>query len=168
MICKEMKEYGKITMSSVRETAKRQYARALNSAAEQAANLKTPREGWIATMRKALGMSAPELAKRLGVTKPAIYQAERKERDGGVTLKHMERLAEALGGKFVYAIVPDGQIEDVLREQARTKAEAVVRRASSHMALEKQSLTSAQMRDEIDRLAEELLRERPSDFWEAS
>lgn len=154
-------------MSSVKDTARRQTIRALDSAAQQVAGLKAPREGWITAMRKALGMSAPELAKRLGVTKPAIYQAERKERDGGVTLGHMERLAEAMGGKFVYAIVPDGQIEDVLREQARKKAEAVVRRASAHMALEKQSLTSKQMREEIDRLTDELLRERPSDFWEA-
>ncbi len=119
-------------------------------------------------MRKALGMSAPDLAKRLGVTKPAIYQAERKERDGGVTLGHMKRLAEAMGGKFVYAIVPDGQIEDILRDQARAKAGAVVRRASAHMALEKQSLSSEQMREEIERLADQLLRERPSDFWETS
>lgn len=155
-------------MSSVKEAAKRQYARALNSAASQVAGLKTPREGWISTMRKALGMSAPALATRLRVTKPAIYQAERKERDGGVTLGHMERLAEAMGGKFVYAIVPDGQIEDILRDQARAKAEAVVKRASAHMALEKQSLSSEQMRAEIERLAEQILRERPSDFWEVS
>lgn len=155
-------------MSSVKEAAKRQYARALNSAASQVAGLKTPREGWISTMRKALGMSAPALAKRLGITKPAIYQAERKEHDGGVTLGHMERLAEAMGGKFVYAIVPDGQIEDILRDQARAKAEAMVRRASAHMALEKQSLSSEQTQAEIERLAEQLLRERPSDFWEAS
>lgn len=155
-------------MTSVKDTAKRQYARTLNRAANQVADLKAPREGWISTMRKALGMSAPELAKRLGVTKPAIYQAERKERDGGVTLGHMERLAEAMGGKFVYAIVPDGQIEDILRKQARAQAEAVVRRASAHMALERQSLSSDQMREEIERLAEQLLRERPSDFWKAS
>lgn len=155
-------------MSSVKETAKRQYARSLNNAASQVADLKTPREGWIGAMRKALGMSAPELARRLGVTKPAIYQAERKERDGGVTLGHMERLAGAMGGKFVYAIVPDGRIEDILSDQARTRAEAVVRRASAHMALEKQSLSSAQRREEVERLAYQLLRERPSDFWETS
>ena len=155
-------------MNSVKKAAKRQYARALNSSASQLADLKAPREGWISTMRKALGMSAPALAKRLSVSKPAIYQAERKERDGGVTLGHMARLAEAMGGKFVYAIVPDRQIEDILQHQARAKAEAVVRRASAHMALEKQSLSSEQMRAEIERLTERFLREHPSDFWDAS
>ena len=154
-------------MNIVKETALRQYARILNIAAGQVAGLEVPREGWISTMRKALGMSAPTLAKRLGVTKPAIYQAERKERDGGVTLAHMQRLAEAMGGKFVYAIVPDGQIEDILRHQARAKAEAVIRRASVHMALEQQSLPPEEIQTEIDLLAEHILRERPADFWEA-
>ena len=166
MIYQEGKEYGNIPMSSVKDTARRQCALVLDSAATQVSGIKVPREGWITTMRKALGMSAPELAKRLGVTKPAIYQAERKERDGGVTLGHMERLAKAMGGKFVYAIVPDGEIEGILRDQARSRAEAVVQRASSHMALERQSLSSARMQEEIERLADQLLRERPSGFWD--
>ena len=153
-------------MSGVKEIAIRQYARLLDKAAQQFASIQAPKEGWIATMRKALGMSAPELARRVGVTKAAIYQAERKEREGGVTLQHMEKLAEALGGRFVYAIVPEGRVEDVLRSQARKKAESIVRRASAHMALEQQSLSSAQLREEIERLADELLRTRPADFWE--
>jgi predicted DNA-binding mobile mystery protein A len=116
-------------------------------------------------MRKALGMSAPELAHRMGVTKAAIYQAERKERDGGVTLQHMEKLAEAFGGRFVYAIVPESSVEEMRRTQAHRKATSIVGRVSAHMALEKQSLTPAQTQEEIERLAEELLRNPPSDFW---
>ncbi|GFE65564.1 mobile mystery protein A [Litoreibacter roseus] len=155
-------------MSSVKDTAIRQYARQLDDAARQCAGLTPPKEGWITTMRKALEMSAPELARRLGVTKPAIYQAERKERIGGITLQHMERLAEAMGGEFVYAIVPNASVRDVLYSQAREKAKQTVKRASAHMALEQQSLTPQQLNQEIERLAEELLRDRPSDFWEAS
>lgn len=153
-------------MTNVKDTAKRQYARLLDKAAQQLAGIQAPREGWISTMRKALGVSAPELARRMGVTKPAIYQAERKEREGGVTIQHMEKLAKALGGRFVYAIVPEDSIIDVLRAQARRKAEKIVRRASAHMALEKQSLSSEQTNEEIERLTDELLRDPPSDFWE--
>ena len=78
----------------------------------------------------------------------------------------MEKLAEAMGGRFVYAIVPEGGVDDVLRKQAHKKAEAIVKRASAHMALEKQSLMPEQTQDEITRLADELMRQRPSDFWE--
>jgi predicted DNA-binding mobile mystery protein A len=154
-------------MSGVKEAAARQYGRLVDRAAEQVAGLQAPKEGWIAVMRKALGMSAPQLARRLGVTKPAVYQAERMERDGGITLKHMERLAEALGGRFVYAILPEDSVEEVLRTQATGKAESIVRRAGAHMALEKQSLSARQMDEEIERLAEKLLKERPSDFWDS-
>jgi len=154
-------------MSGVKDTAKRQYARLLDKAAQQLAGIASPREGWIRTMRKALGMSAPELARRMGVTKPAIYQAERKEREGGVTIQHMEKLAAALGGRFVYAIIPEeGRIEDVLKAQARKKARAVVTRAGIHMALEKQALGKDRMDDEIEALAHEFLRNPPSGFWE--
>lgn len=154
-------------MARVQDTAKRQAARFLDKAAEQLAGLKPPRGGWIATMRKTLGMTAPALARRAGVTKSAIYQAERQEREGGVTIKHMEKLAAALGGRFVYAIVPEGSVDDIRRAQARAQAEALIKRASAHMALEKQALSTSQLSDEIERLAEDLMRDPPSDFWEA-
>ena len=153
-------------MSNVKETARRQYARLLDQAAQDSIDLRAPKLGWIATMRKALGISAPQLAKRMGITKPAIYQAERKETQGGVTIKQMEKLAEAMGGRFVYAIVPETTVHAVLSEQARIKAEAIVKRASSHMALEKQSLSPDQMEQEIKQLADRLLVDHPSDFWE--
>ncbi len=152
---------------SVRATAKRQYMRMVDRAVEQIGSLKIPPEGWLTTMRKALGMSVPQLARRAGVTKAAIYQAERQERERGITIRQMEKLAGSLGGRFVYAIVPaDGGIRDRLRVQARAKAEGIVRRTSSHMALEKQSLTNEQIVQEVERLANRLAYDMPSDFWD--
>ena len=152
---------------SVRATAKRQYMRIVDRAVEQIGSLQIPSEGWLTTMRKALGISVPQLARRAGVTKAAIYQAERKEREGGITIRQMEKLADSLDGRFVYAIVPaHGDIRDRLRVQARAKAEAIVRRASSHMALEKQSLTNEQIVQEMERLADRLVDDMPSDFWD--
>lgn len=166
---------------SVKETAKRLYVRIIDNASERLQFHTQPNEGWLVTMRKALGMSGPQLAKRAGVTKAAIYQAERKELAGEITIKQMEKLASALGGRFVYAIVPDGKqqnttshqkqsmsVEALVRAQARVKAEAIIGRASTHMALEKQALSGDLNRSEIDRLTEQLVREMPSDFWEAN
>ncbi len=154
-----------MTISNVKETARRQRASKLDVAARLLARLENPPEGWIGAMRKALGMPAPELARRVGVTKAAIYQAERGETEGRLTLKRMERIAAAMGGRFVYAIIPDGEVEDVLRAQARRKAEGIVLRASGHMALEMQSLPRDHNEDEIERLADQFLRNRPSDLW---
>lgn len=121
-------------------------------------------------------MSGAQLARRLGVTNAAVYQHERSEPEGAITLRQMEKMAQAMGCRFVYAIVPNvqekdaqaenGRVKDVLRRQARAKAEALVLRASGHMALEQQALPPERVQEEIVRMTEELVRNPPSDFWE--
>jgi predicted DNA-binding mobile mystery protein A len=154
---------------SVKETVKRQYIRMIDAASERYRDYLKPKQGWLITMRKGLGMTGPQMAKRAGVTKAAIYQAERKEIAGEVTIKQMEKYASALGGRFVYAIVPDTNafnVSDLVHAQARKKAEAIIRRADTHMTLEKQALSTEMNTAEIERLTERLEREQPSDFWD--
>ena len=62
-----------------------------------------PKEGWIRTLRKALGMSSPQLAKRLGVSKSQTSQMERMELEDRITLKQLRRVAKALDCDLHYA-----------------------------------------------------------------
>jgi predicted DNA-binding mobile mystery protein A len=125
-----------------------------------------PPEGWLATARKALGMSGSQVARRLGVTRSRISQAEQSELSGGATLKTMHSIAEAMGCRFVYAVVPvGGNVEDLVKRQALRKAQAIVQKAGTHMALELQSLSDDKNRDEVERIANELMRTMPSNFW---
>jgi predicted DNA-binding mobile mystery protein A len=110
-------------------------------------------------------MSGANVAERMGVSRAAIFQAERNERRGAITIAQMRKIAAAMDAEFVYAVVPKRSVEDVIRAQALRKAEARIRRVSSHMALESQSLSSEQTRRRITNLAEELVREMPPDFW---
>lgn len=151
---------------SVKETARKQYVRIVDRAARQIAALERPSEGWLAAMRKALGMSGADVARRMGVTRNAVYQAERNEQDGAITLKQMEKLAEALGGRFIYAVVPEKDVEAIIKTQAWRMAEAQILLASAHMALEAQSLPAQETRRRIEERSAELMRERPPDFWE--
>ena len=151
---------------TVKDTARKQYIRIVDGAARQLESMQKPSEGWLPVLRKALGMSGAEVAVRMGVSRNAIYQAERNEREGAITINQMQKLADAMGGRFVYAIVPDGSVDELIRAQALQKAESRVRRASAHMALEKQSLSSAQTRERIAALADELVRDMPPDFWD--
>jgi len=149
---------------TVKKTVQQQYRRIVDNAAGYSA-LQKPAEGWLRTVRNALGMSGAQLAKRMGVTRARIAQAEHAELTGGVTLKSMQATADAMGCKFVYAIVPAGRIEDVVMVQARKKAKAIVGTASQHMALEGQTLPNDKIAQEVDRLTQELAREMPPDFW---
>lgn len=144
----------------------KQYRDKVNQAVKQFGGISQPlSEGWLKTVRQALGMSGPQLAKRLGVTKGRISQAEAAELEGGVTLKTMKSMAEAMNCRFVYAVIPEEDIEQVLKERAIKKAKARVKAASTHMALEAQSLDQQTLNSEIERIASEIVREKPSDLW---
>ena len=138
---------------NVKDTARQQYMRIVDQAGKQLQSIQKPSEGWLSVIRKALGMSGAEVA-------------ERNERQGAITINQMHKLADAMGGRLVYAIVPDGSVDEMIRTQALQKAEARIRRASAHMALEKQSLSDAQTKQRIEELAEELARDMPPDFWD--
>jgi|SRR5580692_2649865 predicted DNA-binding mobile mystery protein A len=151
---------------SVKTTAQQQYRSIVNSAASTVAGLTTPPEGWLRTVRKALSMSGAELARKMGVTRARVTQAEHAELSGGVTLKSMQATAEAMGCRFVYVIIPSsGRIEDVITAQARKRAMAIVGTASKHMALENQKLPDDKIAEEVERLTREIAQEMPPDFW---
>lgn len=153
---------------SVKSTAKRQYrARVDQAATSPARALAPPPEGWVATTRKALGITGAQLGRLTGKTRATISAAEKSEREGGITLQNLGALAEAMNCRLVYAFVPrEESVSTLLAAQARRKAEALVSKASAHMALEKQALPSEERARQVELLAEELLRERPSEIWE--
>jgi len=148
---------------SVRQAVLRQYQAKVDLA--QSGNIEIPPEGWIRTVRKALGMSGAELGRRMSLTRARIAQAEHAELEGGITLKSMQAAAEAMGCRFVYAFEPPGSIENVIIQQARKKAQAVIGSAGRHMALENQTVSDNRTEQEITRLTHDLVHDMPSDFW---
>jgi predicted DNA-binding mobile mystery protein A len=151
---------------SVKRAAQKQYQATVNSAASQAAKIPMPPEGWLRTVRKALGMSGVQLARKMNVTRARIANAEHAELSGGVTLKSMQAAADAMGCRFVYAIVPPETITDLIIAQARNKAITVVGTASRHMALESQTLSNEKIEQQIVRLTRDITHEMPSDLWD--
>jgi predicted DNA-binding mobile mystery protein A len=151
---------------NIRTVVQQQYRNIVDSAATGVASLRIPPEGWLRTVRNALGMSGTDVAKKMGVTRARVTQAEHAELTGGITLKSMQATAEAMGCRFIYAIIPpSGRIEDVIMAQARKKATTLVSIASKHMALENQALSDDKLAQEVERLTREIAQELPPDFW---
>lgn len=144
----------------------KQYQSKVNQTLKQFEGYAMPSsEGWIKTVRKALGMSGTQLANRLGVTKGRVSQAESAELSGSATLKSMQNMAQAMNCRFVYAIIPEKEIESVIRDRATLKAKEQVRAASTQMALEAQALSDEQLSYEVDRLVSEIIEKMPSNLW---
>lgn len=140
---------------------RRRWARMLDRSADRVADLEVPEKGWIATMRLALGMTAEQVAVRKGVSRNAVYQAERSEKEGAVSLKQMENLAAAMGGRFVYAIVPDAPVDQLKYRQAVLRAGIL-----AHEAADFATWSPDDQQDWIDDTIAQQLHDMPADFWD--
>lgn len=125
-----------------------------------------PPKGWLRAVRDALGMTTAQLARRIGVTQPRIVELEQSEVSGTVTLHSLQRAAEALGCRVVYALVPDRPLADVVRSRAELVADKQLTSVQHTMALEDQGVR--------DKGANKLLREtyirkllqKPARLWD--
>ncbi len=124
-----------------------------------------PRKGWISEIRRALGMSASQLATRVNVTRPAVSQYEKGEVDATITLETLHKVAAALGCEFVYALVPKTSLDDLLHRQAHAVATKIIERTSHSMRLEKQDVSESEIKKQIEDLTQHLLVDRPRTLW---
>lgn len=125
-----------------------------------------PSRGWIRALRDALGMTSGQLAKRIGVTQPRIAEMEKAEIHGNITLHSLERAAEALGCRVVYAFVPTEPLTKTLQNRTETIARKQLAAVDQTMRLEAQGVEDdEQRRLAIAQLSAELLR-RPARLWD--
>ena len=125
-----------------------------------------PKEGWVRTLRKTLGMSSPQLATRLDVSKSQASQIERMEIEDRITLKQLRRVADALDCDLVYALVPRQSIDSMIRDRAKLKAEQLVSKTDMQMKLEAQQLSNEKLQEQVKFETERLVRDMPRDLWE--
>src|SRR6266851_7228561 len=98
--------------------------------------LQRPPRGWLRAIRDALGMTTAQLGRRLGVSQPRIVELEKSEVSGSVTLHTLQRAAEALGCRLVYALVPEKPLAETVRERAELIAERQLAAVEHTMRLE--------------------------------
>jgi len=125
-----------------------------------------PRGGWIRAIRKAIGMTSEQLAKRLQVTRQAVNDAERREAANEMTLAQLRRFAAALDCEFVYALVPRRPLRDVVERRAEMLANAEVAKVSHSMALEAQGTDQILVSEHVEQVKRHLLAQRWSRLWD--
>src|SRR5689334_6307097 len=79
-----------------------------------------PPKGWLRAVRDALGMTTTQLAKRLKISQPTLFEYEKREVEGSLTLNTLEKAAQAMGCRLIYAIVPEDSLEAIVHKQAET------------------------------------------------
>lgn len=125
-----------------------------------------PARGWIKAVREALGMTTTQLAHRLDMAQPSLVELERREKEGAVTMQSLQRAAEAMGCRFVYALVPVRPLTDTINERADELAERELAAVEQTMKLEAQGVNRASARRTTKKKIIEALLQRPARLWD--
>jgi predicted DNA-binding mobile mystery protein A len=127
----------------------------------------TPPTGWIKAIRTTLGMSMQQLGNKLNISKQAILDIEKREKDGFITIKSLKEIARALDMQLVYGFVPnDGSLEALIEKRATELATKIVLRTNNTMKLEDQGITNERIKKAIKERAEEIKNEMPKILWD--
>lgn len=120
-----------------------------------------PKQGWISAVRQALGMTAKQLAERVGLSQPRIAKMELNENN--LKISTMKKIAEGLDCDFVYGFVPKSSLQETINQQARKKAEAILSNVNTNMALEDQLADDPNILTDV---ADEMIAKNIKRIWD--
>jgi predicted DNA-binding mobile mystery protein A len=70
------------------------------------ATIRRPSKGWLCAVRDAIGMTRSKVAERMGISRQSYTALEQAEADRSITLKSLDRAAEAMDCEVIYFLVP--------------------------------------------------------------
>jgi predicted DNA-binding mobile mystery protein A len=122
-----------------------------------------PPQGWLKTMREALGMTTTQLAKRLAVAQPRVTKMESNE--SNLKISTFKKIAGALNCDFFYFLAPkdEGGVKNILQRQARQKAEKIIAKVQHNMSMENQQTDTEEL---VKDLVEDLLNKNICRIWD--
>lgn len=148
-----------------RALARRQLDKRLNLLSKPDVLARPPR-GWVKAIRDALGMTAEQLGTRIGVSQVRALALEKAEASGRITLASLERAAQALDCRLVYALVPRKPLDELVEERAAKLARQKLQATRHTMTLESQAVDAADEDAQLKRLKQELIGQAGSALWE--
>lgn len=125
-----------------------------------------PKEGWIKTIREALGMTQAQLAKKMGVSRARIAHIEKREKTHKLSMEVFVKAAKALNCDFQYFLVPKIPFEKMVKMEARKRAENIAAKLNNTMGLEQQQTSKKFLNELTGDIAREL--EKSPKLWKNS
>ena len=148
-----------------RSTARRQLDKRLSSMQNMELFMRPPR-GWLKAIREALGMTTAQLGRRLGVVQSRVVAIEHAETKGTITLNSLEKAAQALDCRLVYALLPRQPLEDIVEQRASLLAKSRLKSTGHTMTLEAQGVDATDESEQLKRLIRQLVEKSGSKLWE--
>jgi predicted DNA-binding mobile mystery protein A len=106
--------------------------------------LPRPMDGWLASVREALGLTQQQVGTKMRATRQAIREFELGEAQDRITLRALRRVAGVMGCDLVYALVPkSGSFTELAETAVRERVAREVKSVVHSMALEDQKPSNA-------------------------
>ncbi|MFH1362206.1 MAG: helix-turn-helix domain-containing protein [bacterium] len=115
-------------------------------------------------IREGLELTQKILAKKLGTSQAQLSRIE--ENPETTTLKSLVKLGEALGCNFSALITSEKSLEEMINQQAKKKAEQMLKRTFANMAMEKQDPGKEAYEFQLKKLIAELTANPGPEIWE--
>ncbi|HRP56904.1 mobile mystery protein A [Agriterribacter sp.] len=126
-----------------------------------------PPTGWIKAIRTAIGMSMQQLGNKLNVSRQAVMDIEKREKEGSITIKSLREIARAMDMQLVYGFVPsDGSLDALIEKRATELATQIVMRTANTMKLEDQANSKRRIEAAIKERAAAIQNEIPKILWD--
>lgn len=126
-----------------------------------------PSTGWIKAIRTTLGMSMQQLGYKLNISKQAVLDIEKREKEGSITIRSLREVARAMDMQLVYGFVPnDGSLDALIERRANELARQIVMRTAQTMTLEDQANSVERIENAVHERAEALQKEMPKMLWD--
>lgn len=148
-----------------RAVARRQLDKRLNFVLNSESFVRPPK-GWIKAIREALGMTTTQIANRLGVVQSRAVAIEQAEAKGTITLNSLKKAANALDCRLEYVLVPRKPLNQLITGRAERLAKKRLKSTSHSMALEAQSVETADEQEQLKLMIKNLLDKAGSELWE--
>jgi predicted DNA-binding mobile mystery protein A len=118
-------------------------------------DVERPEGGWIRAVREALDITNTQLAARLGMQPQSVADIQSAELGESIKIQTLRKLAEALGCKLVYAIVPEKPLKEVREGKIAGLAGEITRR------LTEVAPSDAKNKKELERLLKRFIAKNP-------
>jgi predicted DNA-binding mobile mystery protein A len=126
-----------------------------------------PPTGWVKAIRTAIGMSMQQLGNKLNVSKQAVMDIEKREKEGSITIKSLREIARAMDMQLVYGFLPnDGSLDALIERRARELAAKIVMRTATTMELEDQANSKKRIETAIKERTVAIQNEMPKILWD--
>lgn len=127
---------------------------------------KHPPSGWLKAIRGALGISSRQLAQIIGVDMSAVIRLEEREPLGKITIEMLNRAAQAMDCKVIYAIVPRDDydsLEAIVDDRSKKAAKDLLKKIEHSMRLEDQG--SPDSKSALERLSQIMKEKMDPSIW---